>query len=276
MTRRSLSLRRTGSVLVEFAIIALVLYLLLASTIEFGRIFFSAQTLQTAVDVGAREFAHVPLPPASTFENALQDPVVRARIYSEEFLIVDLDSLADNSLDAYWADKPILNQQLRNLMILDTEGGRRWLRYPGAIVDSSATPTGFTVRIPLLIDSGGSETIEWHDVVEEIKPTGAATGPFSLLAPAPNPIEMRGFVALRVNYPYQAAALTGFRPNPTDAPDEPPNPNLDYSINADDDTRPGTYTGPLGLGKQYALGKEVRPFRKVLSAQAIYRREIFQ
>jgi len=29
------------------------------------------------------------------------------------------------------------------------------------------------------------------------------------------------------------------------------------------------------LGRQFALGKTVRPFRKLLIAQAIYRREVF-
>ncbi len=38
----------------------------------------------------------------------------------------------------------------------------------------------------------------------------------------------------------------------------------------------GPYAGPSGLGQQAALGKVVRPFRKVLSAQAIFRRVIFE
>ena len=38
----------------------------------------------------------------------------------------------------------------------------------------------------------------------------------------------------------------------------------------------GTYAGRFGLGKQLAFGKSVRPFRRLLSAQAIYRREVFQ
>jgi len=263
---------RRGSVLVEFAFVALVLYLLLAATIEFGRIFFSAHTLQTAVDVGTRELAHLPLPATSTFDAALQDPTVQARIYSQDWLVVDLDSLPSD-LDAFWADKPVLNQQLRNLMILDTETGQRLLRYPGALVSATGTPTGYTVRIPVV---DASNTVVWHDVVEEIKPEGAAEGPFSLLAPPPNPPELRGFVALRINYPYQAAALTGYRSNPANQPGESPMPNIDFPVETDDDAGPGTYTGPLGLGKQYALGKEVRPYRKVLSAQAIYRREVFR
>ena len=46
---------RRGSVLVEFALIALILYLILAATIEFGRALMAAQLLQQAADIAARE-----------------------------------------------------------------------------------------------------------------------------------------------------------------------------------------------------------------------------
>jgi hypothetical protein len=34
-------------------------------------------------------------------------------------------------------------------------------------------------------------------------------------------------------------------------------------------------SGPKGRGQQYAWLKTVRPFRKVLSGQAVFRRELF-
>ena len=37
----------------------------------------------------------------------------------------------------------------------------------------------------------------------------------------------------------------------------------------------GPNAGAFGLGKQFALGREVRPFRKLISAQAVFRREAF-
>ena len=37
-----------------------------------------------------------------------------------------------------------------------------------------------------------------------------------------------------------------------------------------------TYSGPFGLGNQQAWLKTVRPFRRVVSAQAVARREVFQ
>jgi len=39
----------------------------------------------------------------------------------------------------------------------------------------------------------------------------------------------------------------------------------------------GPYAGTFGLGRQFALaGRTVRPFRKLISAQAIYRREAIE
>ena len=37
----------------------------------------------------------------------------------------------------------------------------------------------------------------------------------------------------------------------------------------------GVYEGPYGLGRQEALGRPLRPFRRVLSGQALYRREVY-
>jgi len=267
---------RRGSVLVEFALISLVLYLLLAATIEMGRMMFTAQATQTAADIGARELAKTPLPPGTTFDQFLfpqsgEDPSLaeaRARVYDRKYLVIPLD-------DNITPPLPLLNQQLKLLMIVDElPDGTRVRRYPGALEPLTDNAFGYTVRIPILKpDESGYDMVE---VVEEIQPTGASEGPFSLVAPAPNPTDLRGMVALRINYPYQAATMTAFRPNPADVPGEPPNPNLDYPVLADDgDSAVGTYAGPLGLGRQFALGKEVRPFRKVISAQAVSRREVF-
>ena len=44
-----------------------------------------------------------------------------------------------------------------------------------------------------------------------------------------------------------------------------------------DDGAVGPYAGPYGLGRQFALaGRTLRPFRKLISAQAIYRREVVE
>jgi hypothetical protein len=38
----------------------------------------------------------------------------------------------------------------------------------------------------------------------------------------------------------------------------------------------GPYAGEYGLGRLYSASKTIRPFRKLLAAQAIFRREVFE
>jgi hypothetical protein len=163
------------------------------------------------------------------------------------------------------------------------------------------------VGIPLVTarDGSGIETITWVPVVEELRaPADAACparGPFSLVYLSANddcgpltadPLADRGLAAVRVNYPFQAATLSAFQPSAPTA-DDPLPPNLGSFIIADDGsvqennpapggvvddgTPTGTYVGQYGLGRQYALaGQTVRPFRRLVTAQAIFRREVFQ
>ena len=191
------------------------------------------------------------------------------------------------------------------------------MRYPGALLsdtaglacsavgpNGAAGPTGFTVGIPFINSDtfgGGGETVTWVPVLQEIRSSQdqdcPARGPFSLLyVPAQDdcgsldadPLPDRGLAAVRVNYPYQAGMLTGFRSSFGD----PLAPNLSNPIVANegsvletntppgaqlaDDGTLGAYAGPFGLGRQFALGQTVRPFRRLVSAQAIYRREVFE
>ena len=37
-----------------------------------------------------------------------------------------------------------------------------------------------------------------------------------------------------------------------------------------------THAGPYGLGVTLALGRELRPFRRLITSQALFRREVFQ
>lgn len=153
-----------------------------------------------------------------------------------------------------------------------------------------------------------SLSIEWRSVVEEIRAASSADptvfyGPFSLLQPtgATPPAGFEpGFAALRLNYPFQAASLVGFQYRHADnsvdgqaALGEEGLENL--PIGADDSgvtsgaTPPAPYVlvatanagfgpnaGRLGMGRQAAFGGVVRPFRRILSTQAIYRREVFE
>jgi hypothetical protein len=293
LARAAQSRGRRGQVLVEFAIIALVLYLLLAGTFEFGRAIYSAEVLQHTADVCARELSRTPLKADSSFTDALKAPTVAQQVYDPSKLVLVNPPQDPDAFQAYVSALPIVNQQLITLMVQDVVEGQPVLRYPGAIAKGQQGTFPFlnspyTVVIPLVSrDAAGNETFnnEWADVVEEIKDPADAMSPFSIASPK------RGIVALRFNYPYQAATLTAYGHGASGTENNPVqvNASLDaitsatsYGVNvalvAPDENDPlhqPTFSGTLGLGKQYAMTKVVRPYRKVLSAQAIYRREVF-
>jgi hypothetical protein len=286
----------------------------------------AANALQDVARVAARELAVTPFPADITFDDLPGQPgtgaaswvdpttgeqVMKLRIYDSSCLVINLDDPAvEPDPQRYFAALPVANRSLLPLMI--TEPARpNILRYPGALLNDStgaqcsaigpngmAGPTGYTVGIPLVAsrDVNGVETITWVPVVEEVRtdPNDPTTGPFSLTdLSGVAPDAPRGLVALRVNYPYQAGGLTGFRaslPTPTDP--LPPNlsnpivaddgavsapPPLSGTLAPDDPDEVGAYAGRYGLGRQLAFaGLTVRPFRRLVTAQAIFRREVFQ
>ena len=295
---------RRGQSLVEFAIVALVLYMLLAAILTFGHMLYVAQGLQGAADLAAREISRTPLGATLSFDDAVfNDEKVKARIYDPKYLVFDLDTLASGeSFFDIVRNWPLLNQQLATLMIVDRPDlngdgtpDRNFIRYPGALLIDSTGNSEYTVGIPLVTTRAGDgvETIRWVNVIEEIKPDGA-TSPFSVAS------DQRGIVALRINYPFQSASMSSFRPNAA-GPFEPtigqPNAADDGAVTqlnaapggltgaplSDGELYAGTYGGQFGLGAQGAMGSQeltggrpVRPYRRVISAQAIYRREVFE
>lgn len=304
---RNLVRNRRGQSLVEFAVIALALYMLLAAILTFGHMLYVAQGLQGAADLAARGIARTPLQPDVSFETAFTDGSLDS-IFREEHLVFDLDTLGpgESFFEDIVPNWPLLNQQLATLMIVDRPDlngdgipDRRFIRYPGALLSDSSKSSGFTVGIPLVTARGanGAESIRWVPVVEEIKRSDDQSL-FNFETPD------GGIVALRINYPFQSASMSSFADN-----NDPFEPTIGSPNAADDgavdelnpDDRPGeltgaplvsggtdpmyagTYGGQYGLGAQGALGSQqltggrpVRPFRRVLSAQAIYRREIFR
>ena len=281
-----------GAVLVEFAAVALVLYLLLAALLSFGTFVQTAQVAQDVARLAARELALTPLPPDSTFEQALE--ATRDRIFDPNQLVVALDAVVEAglSLDAHFAGLPLVNRALRPVFVFDRIAGVRVLRCPGAVLRSpEPTPfnAGFTVGVPLVVARpAGGEVVRWVPIVEEVRRDAAdpASGPFSAAATGPD----RGLVALRVNLPAASAAFASY-----DAPlvwPPPPNagaphevgsvqfepgsqPSYGFPVGVVGDG-PAALGGEHGLGELQALGTTVRPFRRVFVGQALFGREVYQ
>lgn len=236
---------RRGQALLEFAIVALVLYLLIGGAITFGLWIYAGGQIQQAANVGARELSQTPLPALMEFETALDEDVVRQRVYDDRWLVIDLDQLEqENPNYNFFTDvvprMPLLNQQLAPLYILDTcpdantDITRRLIRFPGALlnrtdstdslvdIDENWVADEFLVQIPLVVSrapgingGGGAERIRWLDVVEEIDTEvggddgGVNPDPFSL-DDATDDVPA-GVVALRVHYPAQSTWLSSYR-----------------------------------------------------------------
>jgi hypothetical protein len=274
---------RRGGVAVEFALIAFALYLILAGMLSFGRWMAIQQAAQDVARFAAREVALYPLPAETdSLDAALADSGFRAAVYDPDYLVVNLDALAvGQTLDDVFAAMPVVNRALRPLMIfssVDTPDGLlRLLHVPGAIVSSDvlsgptglAAPTGYSVSIPRVTGRDpvtGVETLEFADVLEEVKGDGV---------PGSLPVSRGGVANLRLNVPFQSAALVGYLAGAgPDRPIEAVDPAGPFNIVGPGPDGAGPYSGTAGLGRLEALGKQVRPFRRLIAAQALFRREV--
>lgn len=282
---------RRGSVMIEFAFIAFAFYLLFAGTIELGRMVTMSQTIQNAARVGAREMALIPLPPTWTFDQALASEEVRTRIYDPYLLAVDVSTAVASPDTTAW---PLVNQMLVPLMVRTRIGEQTFWHVPGAVLRENGG-SRYTVGVPRITgrDADGVETVTWLPVLEEIRqtPGDPSTGTYSLTSPCAE----RGLVSIRINVPYQATTLTAYRvvdgagsmtpiqandgavlasnaaPGGTPIGVAPSGPDEEGSVDSEN-----TYSGAYGLGSFYAMGTgPVRPFRRLISAQAMFRREVY-
>ena len=143
---------RRGQSLVEFAIVALAVYLLLGGILTFGQLFYEGQTVQQAADVAAREISRTPLLATASLMDVLysNSPTdyssgsgtssVRTSLFNPQLLQFDMTAGVPQgqsvlSVVQTW---PIINQML----------------YPAMIVQSGNQVYGGNYRsVPLL--SGG-------------------------------------------------------------------------------------------------------------------------
>jgi hypothetical protein len=246
---------------------------------------------------------------------------VKTNIWNPNVLVLDIScGPTDNDLRTFVDSLPLVNRALRTIFISEIVDGEMLLRYPGALlsVGMPAPPpppppgmpqvcwptarTDLTVSIPEVTarDANGVETIRWVPVLAEVR-SDPASGPFSFNSMGPQ----KGIAAVAINYPFQSAALSGFRKGKFDEQGNPctngydangaPCANVAEVIAADDAgvtdlTGPPagtalqaqtsntntTYKGQYGLGNQLAFAKTVRPYRSLLLGQAMFRREVIQ
>jgi len=228
-----------------------------------------------------------------TFQEALNTNVVRRTIYDPYLLAWDVSvgGMPSTDVTDAW---PVINRMLLPVMIRERIGSADILHFPGAVLRDASGQ--LTVAVPNVIgrDGQGVETIRWLPVLEEVVPnpndpsSGPIPGPFSLASTGPE----RGLVALRINCPYQASTMTAYRVvggGPSMLPVQADDSSV-TQVNAapgtllggpgdPEDLGPGAaYSGRFGLGKMYALGAAnggVRPFRRLISQQSMFRREVF-
>ncbi len=214
-------------------------------------------------------------------------------VYDRGRLVIDVTGKTDVEVRQILDSLPMLNKALVPLMVREhvTVGGSELdlVRYPGALVLNPYYHVApyfednpYNVMIPrVATDSSGHESLQWLPVVEEIRPdpSDPLSGPFSIASTTS--MGPRCTVALRINYPFQASMLSGYVDSTASGG------ALNTPIEADDSSvsDPGgvqavahesnqiSISGTYGLGKLYALGKEVRPYRRLLSAQCLAPRE---
>ncbi|TWT34611.1 TadE family protein [Blastopirellula retiformator] len=274
-------IKRRGQSLVEFALVALVTYMLLAAILTFGQLFFTAQVVQSAANTLAREISVAEIPEEPEIEDvedwiyprnedsddiAGRKAAFASRVFDPELLIFDVDAnlpagkTLRQHIDEDW---PTVNKMLSVVMINDGT----YFRFPGAVRDPMGESPGFYIA-----QSNDGESVEWIPVVEDFS---SGKFPFS-----PDP-ETGGIVAARINYPFHSASMSAMR-----KPEVFGDSNMGEYIEADVtefdvaapeplDPRTELYGGTNGLGRQYAWGTQVRPYRHILSGQAVYRREVF-
>jgi hypothetical protein len=264
--------RRRGGVAVEFALIALALYLVLAGMLSIGRWLAVSQAAQDTARFAAREVALFPLPAEMTFESAQLDPSFRSAVYDPDLVVVDLDATPPGeALEAFFDAMPVVNRALRPLMITSDvatgAGRRRLLHMPGAVVDSATSPTGLSVLVPRILardpDSGVETEVELVPVLEAVSPASFA-------------VSGGGIVGLRLNVPFQSAALAAYLPASAGnaRPIEATNLGGSNTIVGPGPLGAGPYSGTFGLGRLETFGISARPFRRLVAAQALFRREV--
>jgi len=255
---------QSGSVLIEFALISLALYLIMATTVEFGRAFLMANVAQSAANTAAALLSRTTIAKtAMTPEELLMDPEVLGTVYDPNFLVVDTACPPHDlaCIDAFVATLPRVNQFLfRTTMIQDPN--TTMFRYPGAVpTPDPLNPYGI---VSVSHDANGVEMVTCCNRVLQAEIIPGTNG---------------RSIHVAFTYPYQAVMLSDFGPphqiNPNGDESNIVDANGNWGVHQvsqadqDIDVPAGPYSGENGLGKQFAFSQAVRPYRKLLTEEAV-------
>ena len=274
-----------GQAVVEFAIVALVVYLLLGAILTFGQWFYSGQTVQQAADVAAREISRTPLLATAQLMDVLYgsnpgdysssggSSTVRAALFDPQLLQFDMTAgvpTGQSMLDVVqtW---PIVNQMLYPAMIVQSGdqvyGGNaadQYLCYPGVVPCTDSTGPNRTVYCVARVDSRAADGAGDDNLGAGHRGNRVCGGPGVQREPVFRSAPDAGLSLLRINYGYQSASMTAFPPSSTypPSPNGPPwvandtevavNPSNYTPIGSSPPSAVGTYSGPYGLGTQEA------------------------
>ena len=235
----------------------------------------------------------------------------KEQIYDEQFLVIRDSEWAGRPFQEFVDELPLLNRLLVPVMVRDND----MTRYPGTLVTnadgeetvliplveySQAGNSTSVGGVPETIRAGAVTIVQWVAPVEEIQvdhdtdSTTLRRGPFALQRDGEPDATLTSFtfgmVALRINYPAQSATLLNRTSEGTVvlAGNTTVNANNSFTdcytiaaptariSQASGEPGSNAHAGEFGLGELEALTRIVRPFRRVMSFQAIYRREVFR
>ena len=199
---------------------------------------------------------------------------MRQQVFDDNLLVLTIDPVQSSTGGMTYngghliGDFPIVTQQLMPLMIYRPGErpttaplpGRDVPEQPARFTSPAGIPySGYVVRIPVVsapTASGGGQTIiNWLYPLEAILDSNGAD---SFAVNATTVSGLSGAVALRINYPYQSASMSGFVPpaNPASPPGPPDNPVV--PVLADNDiTSSGS---PPGVGSAVTSDFQYGPY----------------
>ncbi|MBM3966348.1 MAG: pilus assembly protein [Planctomycetes bacterium] len=259
---------RSGQALVEFALVALALVIVLSSGLGIGLMMLHAGITNSVASSSSNLLDLQIQSLVGITDEDVYDQLKTLGFYDETKLLLSSEGYAAAYDDPQF---PAINKMMLSLYQFDPDFGG--YRYPGAIVSYNGDPS---ILIPFVSRAGATESItNWFR-------------PLSVTV-IPNVDSSKAPTACRVsiNMASQAASMIAYRVHPY------PEPNAGDWVVADDAVSsnaamPSGYSlgtpptpleeapsavnrGQYGLGELYNFTVKVRPYRKVFFRDAVFR-----